>query len=103
MLSDNTKYAHPVTIHENYAPIGSHSSGVDISSAVTLTKPDGAAAILIQAVTKGIRFTLDGTTPEAAKGFQLEAGELIKLAVPGASIKVIQEEATASLQYQWVS
>lgn len=89
---------------ETYAPVGSHTGGTDISTAVTLTKPDGASQIIIQALEQNIRFTLDGTTPTATLGFQIQAGILpMFIAVPGASIKVIEEVATASIQYQWVS
>jgi hypothetical protein len=84
--------------------VGSHSSGASIASATTLTKPTGAHAILIQALTQNVRFTLDATTPTATVGFQILAGNApILIPVPGASITVIQEAATASLQYQWVS
>lgn len=87
-----------------YAPIGSHSSGASISTAQTLTKPAGASQIMIQALTQNVRYTLDGTDPTASLGFQLLAGNPpVIIAVPGASIKVIQETATASLQYQWIS
>jgi hypothetical protein len=87
-----------------YAPVGSHSSGTDISSATTLTKPVGAKQIMIQALTKNVRYTLDSTSPTASVGFQLVAGNSpVIIAVPGNSIKVIQEAATASLQYQWLS
>ena len=104
-MSDNIKYAQPVTVHENYAPVGAHSGGVNIASAVTLTRPAGASGIIMQAITQNIRFTLDGSTPTATLGFQLNCNSWgpLMVAVPGTSIKVIQEAATASLQYQWVN
>ena len=84
--------------------VGSHSSGASIATATTLTKPAGAHAILIQALTQNVRFTLDATAPTASVGFQILAGNApVIIPVPGASIQVIQEAATASLQYQWVS
>jgi hypothetical protein len=87
-----------------YSPVGAHNSGLDISTAKTLTKPTGASKIIIQAITQNVRFTLDGTAPTSTLGFQLVAGGTpFIIEVPGASIKVIQEAATASLQYQWVS
>jgi hypothetical protein len=87
-----------------YSPVGSHASAPDISSATTLTKPAGASRIIMQTLTQNVRWTLDGTTPTATVGFQLPTNQdPIIVAVPGASIKVIQEAATASLQYQWVS
>ena len=85
--------------------VGSHFDGTTISSATTLTPPTGATKIMIQALTQNVRYTLDGTAPEAAKGFQLLAGDP-PLVIPlgsGMTIKVIQETATADLQYQWGS
>ena len=104
-MSQNQQYSQPVTIHENYAPVGAHSGGVNIAAAVTLTKPAGAAEIIMQAITQNIRFTLDGTTPTATLGFQLNCNSWgpLMVAVPGAAIIVIQEAATASLQYQWIT
>lgn len=83
---------------------GAHSSGATISSATTLTPPAGANRILIQALTQNVRFTLDGTTPTASLGFQLKAGDPpVLISVRDATLKVIEETATASLQYQWGS
>ena len=84
--------------------IGSHSSTLDVSTAKTIIKPAGAAAILVQTITQNVRFTLDGSTPTTTHGFQLATGNIpITIPVPGASIKVIEEAATAVLQYQWVA
>ena len=92
-----------VAITDTYAPVGSHSSGALISTATTLTKPEGANSILIQTLVQNVRFTLDATTPTASVGFQILAGNPpMIIAVPGASIKVIEEVASASLQYQWI-
>lgn len=86
-----------------FNPIGAHVDGATISSATTLTPATGATKIMIQALTQNIRFTLDGTAPEAAKGFQLKAGDPALIIPLGNSttIKVIQETATADIQYQW--
>jgi hypothetical protein len=100
--SDNIKSAHPVTLHENYAPIGAHVSNDDLSSVVTLTRPDGASTLIAQAMVANIAFTLDGSTPSATNGFQLTAGDS-PMAIVGDSIKMIQVSAGAVLQRQWVS
>lgn len=86
-----------------FNPLGAHSDGATISSATTLTPATGATKILIQALTQNVRFTLDGTAPEAAKGFQLKAGDPPVIIPLGNAtvLKVIQEAATADLQYQW--
>jgi hypothetical protein len=86
-----------------FRPAGSHYDGTVISSAVTLTPVSGATKLYIQALDQNVRFTLDGTTPTSVKGFQLKAGDpliCIPLAV-GTTIKVIEEAATADIQYLW--
>lgn len=99
-LPAGTNQIGKVVIKEAYAVVGAHASGTDISSAVVLTKPAGATAIIIQALTKNIRFRLDGVNPTAAAGFQIQADTSpLFLAVPGADVRVIQEAATASMHY----
>ena len=86
-----------------FSPLGAHSSGATISSATTLTPATGATKLLVQALTQNVRFTLDGTEPTASLGFQIMAGDA-PFIIPvgnGTVIKVIEEAATASLQYQW--
>lgn len=85
-------------------PRGAHVSSNSLSSALTVTKPDGARSILVQALTQNVRYTLDSTTPTASVGFQLKAGDPpILIPVYNSAIKFIQETATAVLQYQWSS
>lgn len=83
---------------------GQHDSGLDISSAVTLTPPEDASRLVIQALDQNVRFTLDGvTTPTAAIGFRLTVGDpprVITIA-KDTIVQVIEELATASLQFQW--
>lgn len=81
-----------------------HNSGLNIAAAVTLTPPAGANRILIQALTQNVRYTLDGTVPTSTLGFQLKAGNDPVVLFVGFNVilKVIQEAATASLQYQWL-
>lgn len=84
-------------------PVGDHTSNGSISSAVTLTPPATANALLIQATGQNVRYTLDGTTPTASVGFVLRQDDqpLIVDVGAGMEIKVIQESATATVQYQW--
>ena len=85
-----------------FDPIGSHADGTDISSAATLTPADGATKLLIQALDQNVRLTLDGTTPTASKGFKLVAGNApVMIWTAGATVKVIEEAATADIEYQW--
>lgn len=86
-----------------FDPIGSHTYNTDISSATTLTPPAGATKIKMQAVAQNVRYVLDGSTPTAAIGFQLKAGDP-PLIIPlgnNTTIKVIQETATPDFNYQW--
>ena len=83
----------------SFNPSGAHSDGATISSATVLTKAGNK--LLIQALTQNVRYTLDGTTPTATTGFQLVAGNPpIIIPVEGRTVvTVIQEAATADLQY----
>lgn len=85
-----------------FVKLGAHNAGLDISSAVELALEDGARYLLIQAITQNARYTLDGTTPEAAVGFQLKAGDPpVLIPILGCSIEIIEEAATCELQYQF--
>ena len=84
-------------------PVGSHTSNTTISSATTITVPAGARYILMQVLTQNVRYTLDGTVPTTTSGFQLKAGDppIAVWCETGVTLKVIEETATASLQYQF--
>ena len=89
------------------APVGAHTTNSSLSAAVTLTQPYGANRILLQAFTQNVRLLFTEATstdvPTATKGFRLLAGERIDLSVStGVLLKVIEETASASIQYQWV-
>lgn len=92
-----------LTGEAGFAVSGSHTKNATLSSAVTLTKPSGATNLWIQALDQNIRFRLDGTAPDATTGFQLAAGDFLVIPVPGTTVKVIEETATATIQYQWLS
>ena len=87
----------------SYHVSGAHVDGTAISSAVTLTPPAAATKLMIQALDQSVRYTLDGTVPTASKGFQLFAGDPPVIIPVGNDmvIKVIEEAATADIQYQW--
>lgn len=97
-----------ITIEQiDFIPVASgFSDGRAIVAATTLTPPAGSNAtkIMLQALTQNVRYTLDGTVPEAAKGFQLKAGDppiIIPYYDGKTTLKVIEEAATADLQEQW--
>ena len=92
----------------NFIPSGAHKSGTTISSATELKPADAAGAgnaeaVLIQALTQNVRFTLDGTDPTTSLGCLLTAGNdpILIPYPPGTTLKVIEAAATASIQYQW--
>jgi hypothetical protein len=91
-----------------FSAMGAHQTDSTLSAAQALNRPTGAEAanqVLIQALTQNVRFTLDGTTPTATVGFQLKAADPPTLIPIGAAnnIKVIEETASATIQYQWGS
>lgn len=90
-------------VFTDFEPAGSHTAVADLSSAVTLAEPAGGASkLLIQAISANVRLTLDGTTPTASLGFQLQAGYEWLLPVgDGTVVKAIQESAGAGIQYQF--
>ncbi len=79
-----------------------HSSSASLSSAFTITIASNVNKLLLQAITQAIRFTLDGTTPTATIGFELKAdGTILEIpVVAGQTVKVIEETASAVIQYQ---
>ena len=87
----------------NFNPVGAHTQNGTLSSAVTLTIPAAATKIMLQGQTQNIRYTLDGTAPTTSKGFQLKAGDPPVILSLGRSsaIKLIEEAATAVLDYQF--
>lgn len=95
---------HPVQFGMAVVGAHAHVASATLATAQTYTKPDGATAVLMQNTgTQGIRFTLDGTTPESALGFQLRAySDPVLVPCPGASVKAIREADGAALDYQWV-
>ena len=108
-LADLLEIQQVLTTISNSAisPVGAHTTNSSLSVAVTLTQPANASRILLQAFTQNVRFlfteTASDTVPTASVGFRLLAGERINLSVPtGSLLKVIEETASASIQYQWV-
>lgn len=85
-----------------FNPIGAHTSDASLGTAKTLTRPTGATCLRIQALAQAVRYTLDGTTPTASLGFKLAVGEETYIETPtSVAVKVIEETASASIQYQW--
>jgi hypothetical protein len=91
-----------------FYPVGAHTQRNDLSTAQILAPADvagatGATKLMIQAQTQNVRLTLGGTTPTASKGLQLKAGDpAVQISITSATvITVIQETATAVIDFQW--
>jgi len=97
------KMASWMRIIGDFQPIGSHVTDDDISVAAALTPESGASKLLVQATGADCRYTLDGTTPEAAVGFQLKSDDppVMIVIAKGMTITFIEEGSSAILDYQW--
>jgi hypothetical protein len=91
-------------------PIGPHISNTDISTQVVLTPPmtttGSADKILIQSLDQNTRFTLDCSLPIGTgtqHGFVIPADDppMVIGISDGLCLTVVEEAATAELQYQW--
>ncbi len=102
---DNGDGTYSLSFGNTFNPIGDNTTNASLSAHVHLTPPEGATKILMQAITKDIRYTLDGTTPTATVGFLLVASVAPTLINIGAdtAIAIIEKEASASINYQWGS
>jgi hypothetical protein len=100
---DNGDDTYSIAIGNTFNPVGAHTTNTSLSAHVHLTPPTGANKLLIQALTKDVRYTLDGTTPTSSVGFYLKAGEPPTLIDIGedTDIAIIENEASASVNYQW--
>ena len=90
-------------VEQIFEPVGAHQVVSSLSAAQTLTAPPDASVLLVQAFGQAVRFTLDGTTPSAATGFELAAGDppLLLPISPCSCVRFIEEAASATLQCQW--
>src|SRR3990172_5934045 len=58
-----------------FNPKGAHGRETSLTAAFAPVVPAGATMCVVQALAQNVRFTLDGTTPTAAVGFQIAAGD----------------------------
>jgi hypothetical protein len=67
-------------------------------SVLTLTPPEGATILRVQAVAEGVRFTLDGSDPTLTHGYLMVANDLeIGIDVHGKTLKFSSPE----INYRW--
>lgn len=96
---------HTMATPEPYLTVGQHTQIVGLASATAIVVPALCNGVLIQAINQNVRITLDNfTAPTATRGFQLKAGDPAVF-IPldrGTQIRMIQEAATATVEYQFV-
>jgi len=88
------------------AYIGSHTHVASLSSVLPIPRPKSLNVVLylwLQPISQNVRITTDGSDPTATHGFQLAAGDDREIPVAAGNIvKVIEETASATLEYIWV-
>lgn len=97
--------AHQPIVPRPFVPLRNvaHESYIMPANVVELSIPRAAREILVQAITQNIRFTLDGTDPTTARGFQMVAGDPERRIMISTltRLKFIREANGAVLQYQY--
>lgn len=102
-MANNDSAVDPGKFFEAFEPVGSHTQNSSLASAAALTIPAGATKLMMSCSTQDIRYTLDGTTPTAAKGFLLAKGGAPVIIPIGNTtvITLIETATTAVLEYQF--
>ena len=95
---------HNVSVQYNLTLIGAHTQNTSLSSAVSVTVPEGANAVFLNAQSQNVFYTLDGTAPTTTKGLMLKAdnGSVMLPVFPGQTLKFIEASASAKLDYQFL-
>ena len=85
----------------SFRPMEAHQTMTLGSGVVSPYFPPGANKIMLQAIAKALRYTLDGTIPSATVGFQLAAAAspIILEINEKTKLQVIREESGTILQY----
>lgn len=85
----------------SFVPVDSPAADTSISTATTITIPNDATGIIMQAFTADVYYTLDGTTATSDNGFLLDTDkDPTRLDLyPGATISVIS--ATGAVRYHF--
>lgn len=72
-----------------------------LSSATSLTVPAGAAYAIIQAESQAVRWRDDGTNPTSTVGMRIPVGSELQFDGQLATIKFIEEAASAKLNISY--
>jgi hypothetical protein len=94
-----------------YMTSGDHSATAISSTVVPKTKPAGADAAMLQALTADIYFTIDGTDPNAGStppvGFLLDSSALGPIVLTTGenvtTLKFVRVSGDGVLQLQWLT
>lgn len=86
-----------------YSPVTEHVTLTGLSVTKTVTIPNNANGVLVQALTQNVRIMLKGNAT-ASTGFRITAGNEVRLIPLGGkgSFTVREETASATLEYQFV-
>jgi hypothetical protein len=84
-----------------YAPVGEHKTVRLEGKIEDLLAPEGANAVVLQAIRVGIRYTLDGSEPGPKHGFRLDESAPVLLPASG-TIRVVEAKPGAMLEVQFV-
>jgi hypothetical protein len=93
-----------------YMTVGDHSATAISSTVVSKTKETGAMAVMLQALTADIYFTIDGTDPNAGStppvGFLLDSSALAPTIITTGenvtTLKFVRVSGDSVLQLQWL-
>lgn len=90
------------TYTADWQTIGSHVSTSVPDDGMWLARPETATHLQIQALAQNVRYTVDNSQATASFGFQLAAGDIATVPVPGLGVSVHGEASGATLEYQWL-
>jgi len=90
----------------NVLPINNITRNASLASAATLTIPPKACGLFLQVESGNINYTLDGSTPTTGAtgvGFKRAATDgVVRIDLfPGATVRLIEQAASAVIQYQF--
>lgn len=91
-----------------WIPDGTHQRLIGLSAVKSITFAANQQGMYFQTLSQNVRVTIDGTNPVASgndTGFQVTAseGRVLIVGYPGMVVKIIQETASAVVQYQMLT
>lgn len=92
----------PIWRENDHTQLYAHQTTVLNANINNINIPKGVNAVLVQAITQNIRYTLGGN-PSATSGFRLTAGN-DPIAIPvveGMTLRFVREAAGAQLEMQF--